>query len=147
MGSNSTYSKIVGTNPHADWFLEHLGLRRRNFGRFRDVALYNDKGSYVIRVLTRNAGSGRQFKHKNEILSKHPLYLRKEIEPFDDTYLYFFFKMPTAMTNELIKGGVDLATAEASNDSYLVDNRSLNKKYEEATDENEEDDEETQAAI
>lgn len=130
MGSNSTYSRIVGTNPHAVWFLAHLGIYRQEFGRFRDVALYNDKGSYVVRVLTRNSGAGRQFKYKNDRLAKHPLYLRQEIEPSDNTYLYFFFKMPESMKEELAKGGVDLAVAEASGDSWLVDNLGLKKKYE-----------------
>lgn len=135
MGSNSTYSKIVGTNPYADWFLGHLGIQRQELGRFRDVALYNDKGAYVIRVLTRNAGSGRQFQPKNDRLSRHPMYLRQEIEPFDNTYLYFFFKMPPSMTEELANNGVNLETAEAAGDSWLIDNLGLKKKYELCVDE------------
>lgn len=143
MSSNSTYSKIVGTNPHADWFLGHLGIHRQDFGRFRDISLFNDNGTYVVRALTRNAGSGRQFQFKTERLAKHPLYIKREIDTGDDTYLYFFFKMPTSMIEELAKGGVDLAKAEASKDSWLVDNRGLKKKYDDAISK---DDEEPQVA-
>ncbi len=128
----STYSRIVGCNPFADWFLQHLGLRRPDFGRFRDVSLYKDGTSYVVRVLTRNAGSRKQFEPVEKRLARHKLYIRFEIEPTEDTYMYFFFKIPESMTSELAHSGIDLAAADASGDFWLVDNRGLKKKYEEA---------------
>lgn len=137
MSSNSTYSRVIGTNPHADWFLGHLGIPKKDFGRFRDVALYNDNGTYIVRVLTRNFGSGRQFKSKNDKLAKNVFYIRQEIEPHDNTYMYFLFKMPDSMIEELRVGGVDLAVAEASLDSWLIDNRGLKKKYEDVEEETE----------
>ena len=139
----STYTRIFGECAFAGWFIEHLGLARKDFGRFRDASLYRDgvcsdgKGIYVIRVITRNAGSRSLFQPVNDRLAQHPLYLRQELDPTDEgkTYLYFFFKMPDSMIRELqelpeLPGGkVDLDIAFRNGDTWLVDNRDLKTKF------------------
>lgn len=137
---SSTYSNILGHNPYADWFLKHLGIPKQGFGRFRDVSLYNDgDGLYVIRVLTRNSGSRQKYQPYNQKLEGHPLFIRREDEPSDDTYLWFFFKMPLSMVDELAANNVDLDVAAASGDYWLVDNRGLKKIYEDAQDNTDDD--------
>lgn len=146
--SGSTYSNILGHNPYAEWFLQHLDIRRKEFGRFRDVSLFKDEGMYVVRVTTRNAGSRAKFQAKNERLARHRLYIRQEVDKSDDTYLHFFFMMPASMVHELAEGGVDLDKASASGDYWLVDNRDVKKIYQEdaAGLEDPDDDDEPQAA-
>lgn len=136
----STYASTVGVNALARWFIEHLGLTPKDFGRFRDAALYRDaigldgKGIFIIRVLTRNAGSKMQFEPVNLRLAQHPLYIRQEIDPTDEgkSYLYFFFQMPESMWREIRKWVVDLDLAFEANDTLLVDNRDVKTKFADA---------------
>lgn len=126
----SLYNMVHGENPCADWILHHLRILRREFGRYRDISLCEDvTEGYVVRVLTRNAGSREAYLSTNEKLGKHELYLRQQVDSFDDTYLYFYFKIPKTLVEAIRALGWDLHSKEVPKPiERLIDNQTMKEK-------------------
>lgn len=105
----SLYNLILGFNPLAGVLLDSIGLYppSAHIGRFRDAALYNKdraENDYLIRVTTRTGGSNRTLYQENiDKLIKHELFVKNEDDAFDTTYMYFFFKLPEELAEDIRK--------------------------------------------
>lgn len=92
------YNMVFGQNKASDAILATLGLRRGDFGRFRDVFIAEGE----IAVYTRNGGGNREdYQEVFDTLSKHPCYLRNADDDFDCTYATIYFKFPEEYSEEL----------------------------------------------
>ncbi len=105
------YNLMFGENPAIPIILEILGMKKEDFGRFRD-AWVEDGGKKIV-VLTRNGGGNREWLEDYiERLREHPLYIRDYDDDFDCTYAYFEFRVP----DEHLEITKDLA--ERQNEEY-----------------------------
>lgn len=85
------YNLVFGMNPYSDSVLECLGLKKEDFGRFRDVFVANGK----IAVYTRCGGGNRpDYQHVFEKMAAHPNFLHAKDDSFDETYCTFYFSFP-----------------------------------------------------
>jgi len=114
----SMYNMIFGVSGNSDILLELLSLTKKDFYRFRDCYLDEDKN---IAVYTRGGGNNRLCwdcvnmhdlpdnavddqwgdPHVPEcveiiqpILRTHGSYIRDEDDDYDNTYCTFYFKVP-----------------------------------------------------
>jgi hypothetical protein len=126
----SLYNMIHGFNTLAGPLLSSLGLYlpSATIDRFRDASLYNkdrDEKDYLIRIITRTGGPNRDS-HRESIdkLTKHEYFLKEEDDSSDPTYMYFFFKLPPGLIEDI----------KAAEEKYpgrvhaTVDNDSLEEK-------------------
>jgi len=92
------YNALFGENDSADFLLKTLGLKKEDFGRFRDA--YLDGGK--INVYTRlGGGNSEDYPEVFELVENHPCYAGREQDEFDCTYLTFKFNYPDKYKKEL----------------------------------------------
>jgi len=94
----SFYNLFFGVNPNADIILALIKLKRCDIDRFRDVELLDDK----IVILTRTGGDNRTD-YPNHLLTSNPYYLYDEDDKSDNTYAYYYFRIPDEIRED-VKG-------------------------------------------
>lgn len=105
----SLYNMVHGFNPLSLELMGVLGIDYKTVERFRDACISKYKGEFVIRIFCRTGGPNRAH-HKNTVLVDHSLYLADEDDQFDDTYAYYYFKLPGDLMRQIAIDGVDLAS-------------------------------------
>lgn len=98
------YNMLFGESSNADKLLTILGLSRKDFYRYRDCYLSDEK---LIAVYTRGGGNNRICYDEScdespdcvvtiqDKLRKHPLYDHDCDDDFDNTYATFYFRLPS----------------------------------------------------
>ena len=83
-----------------------LGLRKRDFGRFRDAWPENHNGVLVLAFYTRNGGGNRpDYADVTAALQAHPQYVSDSDDDFDPTYATYRFVMPSAAPPYAVEAG------------------------------------------
>lgn len=83
-----------------------LGLRKRDFGRFRDAWPENHDGKLVLAFYTRNGGGNRpDYADVTAALQAHPNYLSDADDDFDSTYATYRFSMPMTVPPFAVEAG------------------------------------------
>lgn len=112
------YNVLFGYNELADKLLEILDLSKKDFARFRDCYLSEDKKRII--VYTRCGGGNREY--YQEIfnnMKKHKLYLTDYDDDFDNTYASIEFKLPDKYVSTFEKMKVDTTTGEEKFKKFL----------------------------
>ena len=82
---------LMGEHPYREELMNMIGLRRRDFGRFRDV-YSSDDGTEII-VFARLGGFNRdEWKDVISTMKARPDYVRDWDDEFDHTFLSIAFK-------------------------------------------------------
>ena len=85
------YNMVFGQNQASDAILATLGLKKGDFGRFRDVWVKDGE----ICVYTRCGGGNREdYEDVFDDISKHPNFICDEDDDFGYTYCTFYFTFP-----------------------------------------------------
>jgi hypothetical protein len=127
----SLYNMLMGHNPLAGDWLGFLEIHPNDFGRFRDAWLEEKSGEIRIVVLTRCGGGNREeYMYVFEDMREHPQYIESYDDEYDPTYALFVFQVP-----EKYKSWIDdlLEQVPADKRDVVVDNRSLQERFERAT--------------
>ena len=96
------YNMMFGKNPKADHLVATLDkhfspTKAMKIPRFRDAHLEGD----CIVVTTRTGGWNREgYEQENEAMRSHPWYDSDEDDIGDETYAYFYFKIPDSLGKE-----------------------------------------------
>ena len=90
------YNMINGVNNATFFILPMLGEKHPDeYPRFRDcVVIMNDEKVPEIYIVTRVGGNNRNSGYGEEVLKKHPNYLRDFDDSFDNTYAMYIFSVP-----------------------------------------------------
>jgi hypothetical protein len=87
----SLYNGLFGKNPLNKVLLKMLGLKKEDFGRFRDC--YYEDGA--ICVYARIGGGNRpDYKYVFDFVKKHKNYSCNSDDAFDCTYASIYFNLP-----------------------------------------------------
>jgi len=86
----------MGKNPLSDQILGLLNLKANQLGRYRDVCI--DENIDLIYVMTRNYES--EYDDIDEMVSKHPCFVKKEQAGSDHTFQYYIFKVPPELKDK-----------------------------------------------
>lgn len=85
------YNMLFGVNKDYSIFLEMLGLKKEDCGRFRDCYMQDNK----IIIYTRNGGGNREeYQEVIDKLATHKNYFTDYDDDFDCTYCYIEFSIP-----------------------------------------------------
>ena len=89
----SLYNVLFGENEDATALIGMIELTRNSFGRYRDV--YLNKEGNIITVISRiGGGNKKEFRQIYTNIKRNPYFLEFYEDNFDDTYVYFKFKVP-----------------------------------------------------
>ena len=89
------YNIINGYNPACVWVMPLLGRKEKEWPRFRDCGVEQQKdGSFLIVIFTRVGGPNRGQGYGEEELYKDPNYVSTEDWEKDNTYAFYYFKVP-----------------------------------------------------
>lgn len=120
----SLYSRLFNENPETDLLLGMIGMKREDFGRFRDI--YPSANGEEIIVYTRCGGFNRhQWQDLYDILKKCPFYDRDYDDEWDSTYSYIVFKTPNVhvLTCKLMADGKEPLTVKEKFDKEIEEMR------------------------
>lgn len=133
----SMYNMIHGFNPSCYLFLPMLGRPVKEYPRFRDCFLSEDKSH--IEVYTRVGGNNRGQGYGETELYKDPLFVDTYDDEYDNTYGIYVFNVPEQWKEDFDKilegrlGSVSKAYVQLIKDFYpkLAENGEIDRLFKE----------------